>query len=281
MQNFEQRVMLEMKKLIRLGIIAFIGLTFFGPGIAQAEGERFAFITHASDSDPWWNTIKNAIKHAEADLNVKVDYRSPPNGDLADMARLIEQAAARNYDGVIVTIADFNVLKKAIQKVTRKGIPVITVNSGTHEESRKLGAKMHIGQPEYDAGYGDAGHVWANAARDVGAGVRAEGGFLIQLGSPDVHNPRLAEVYSFPFVRVPEDGTVRLIVEVDVTPATCGKKIEGRMIQLSAEGDMSSMNISLAMPDCGGDQGFLVLKNLVQDLKIVRNRSTTPSGDEM
>ena len=154
MQNFEQMVMLEMKKLIRLGIIAFIGLTFFGPGMALAEGDRFAFITHASDSDPWWNTIKNAIKHAEADLNVKVDYRSPPNGDLADMARLVEQAAARNYDGVIVTIADFNVLKKAIQKVTRKGIPVITVNSGTHEESRKLGAKMHIGQPEYDAGFG-------------------------------------------------------------------------------------------------------------------------------
>ncbi|MGR3343609.1 MAG: hypothetical protein ACU0DI_10370 [Paracoccaceae bacterium] len=133
------------------------------------------------------------------------------------------------------------------------------------------GPGIHIHALEYDAGYGDAGHVWANAARDVGAGVRAEGGFLIQLGNPDVLNPRLAEVYSFPYDRVPEDGTVRLIVEAEVTPATCGKEIKGRMIQLSAEGDMSTMNISLAMPDCGGDEGFLMLKNLLQDLKIVRN----------
>jgi simple sugar transport system substrate-binding protein len=31
---------------------------------------------------------------------------------------------------------------------------VITVNSGTAAESKKLGALMHIGQPEYDAGKG-------------------------------------------------------------------------------------------------------------------------------
>ena len=31
---------------------------------------------------------------------------------------------------------------------------MVTINSGTHEQSRKLGALMHVGQPEYDAGYG-------------------------------------------------------------------------------------------------------------------------------
>ena len=33
-----------------------------------------------------------------------------------------------------------------------KGIPVITFNSGTIEQSKSLGALMHIGQPEYVAG---------------------------------------------------------------------------------------------------------------------------------
>ena len=68
------------------------------------------------------------------------------------MSRLIEQAAARNYDGVIVTIADFDVLKSSIGKVTAKKIPLVTINSGTEEQSAQLGAIMHVGQPEYVAG---------------------------------------------------------------------------------------------------------------------------------
>ncbi|HYX90198.1 MAG TPA: sugar ABC transporter substrate-binding protein, partial [Myxococcaceae bacterium] len=111
-------------------------------------------ISHAPDSDSWWNTIKNAIKQAGEDFGVTVDYRNPPNGDLADMARLIEQAAARNYEGVIASIADFDVLKKSMQRVVAKKIPLITINSGTQAQSEQLGAIMHVGQPEYDAGKG-------------------------------------------------------------------------------------------------------------------------------
>jgi simple sugar transport system substrate-binding protein len=122
-------------------------------GSAHAAG-KYVLISHAPDSDSWWNTIKNSIKQAGEDYGVTVDYRNPPSGDLADMARLIEQAAAAGYDGVIVTIADYNVLQGAIGKVTAKKIPLITINSGTPEQSEKLGAIMHVGQPEYAAGKG-------------------------------------------------------------------------------------------------------------------------------
>jgi simple sugar transport system substrate-binding protein len=121
-------------------------------GAAQAD--KYVLISHAPDSDSWWNTIKNAVKQAGEDYGVQVDYRNPSTGDLADMARLIEQAAASNYDGVITTIADYQVLQGAIGKVTAKKIPVITINSGTVEQSEKLGAIMHVGQPEYEAGKG-------------------------------------------------------------------------------------------------------------------------------
>ena len=117
-----------------------------------APDAHFVLVSHAPDSDPWWNTIKNAIKQADEDFNVQTDYRNPPNGDIADMARLIEQAAARNYDGVIVSIADYDVLKNSIAKVTAKHIPLVTINSGTEEQSARLGAIMHVGQPEYTAG---------------------------------------------------------------------------------------------------------------------------------
>jgi simple sugar transport system substrate-binding protein len=117
-----------------------------------SAADHYVLISHAPDSDSWWNTIKNAIKQAGEDFGVQVDYRNPPNGDLADMARLVEQAAARNYDGVIMSIADFDVLKKPAAQVVAKKIPLITINSGTPKQSEQLGAIMHVGQPEYDAG---------------------------------------------------------------------------------------------------------------------------------
>ncbi len=134
-----------LKTMVLAALVAF--------GSAQAAG-RYVLISHAPDSDSWWNTIKNAVKQAGEDYGVQVDYRNPPNGDLADMARLIEQAAAQGYDGVITTIADYQVLEGALKKVTDKKIPLITINSGTPEQSEKLGAIMHVGQPEYDAGKG-------------------------------------------------------------------------------------------------------------------------------
>src|SRR6201992_882608 len=132
---------------------ALCSATAFSTQAAHAAPDaHFVLISHAPDSDSWWNTIKNAIKQADEDFNVETDYRNPPNGDIADMARLVEQAAARNYDGVIVSIADFDVLKGSISKVTEKHIPLVTINSGTEEQSAQLGAIMHVGQPEYVAG---------------------------------------------------------------------------------------------------------------------------------
>jgi simple sugar transport system substrate-binding protein len=124
-------------------------------GIAAAQAEdTYIFVSHAPDSDSWWNVIKNALKDAGKDFGVKVEYRNPSTGDLADMARIIEQATATKPAGIISTIADIGVLKGPLQAAIAKGIPVITVNSGTAAESKEIGALMHIGQPEYDAGKG-------------------------------------------------------------------------------------------------------------------------------
>ncbi|MCP3054139.1 sugar ABC transporter substrate-binding protein [Aurantimonas marianensis] len=121
-------------------------------GVAQAEGERFVLVSHAPDSDSWWNTIKNALALAGEQMDVEVEYRNPTTGDIADMARIIEQATATNPDGIITTLADPDVLKGPIEDAVAKGIPVIIINSGTPEQAAELGALMYVGQPEYDAG---------------------------------------------------------------------------------------------------------------------------------
>jgi simple sugar transport system substrate-binding protein len=139
---------------IALGALTALGIWSAVATPAVAEGERFVLISHAPDSDSWWNTIKNAIKIAGDQMGVTVEYRNPPGGDLADMGRIVQQAAASNPDGIIVTIADFDVLSGPVRDAVDRGIPVITINSGTPEQSEKLGALMHVGQPEYAAGFG-------------------------------------------------------------------------------------------------------------------------------
>ncbi len=135
-----------------LTVLASICICFAALTTAADAETRFVLVSHAPDSDSWWNTIRNVIKQAGEDFGVTVDYRNPSNGDLSDMARIIEQASARNYDGIIASIADFDVLKKPMAQVVAKKIPLITINSGTTAQSEQLGAIMHVGQPEYDAG---------------------------------------------------------------------------------------------------------------------------------
>jgi simple sugar transport system substrate-binding protein len=131
--------------------------------VADDSGDdlKYVLVSHAPDSDTWWNTVKNGIALAGEQMDVTVEYRNPPTGDLADMARIIEQAAATGPDGIITTLADYDVLSGPIRAAVDQGIDVIIMNSGTVEQAREVGALMFVGQPEYDAG--------------LAAGIRAKG----------------------------------------------------------------------------------------------------------
>jgi simple sugar transport system substrate-binding protein len=119
----------------------------------SASAERYVLVSHAPDSDSWWNTVKNGVTLAGKQMDVTVEYRNPPTGDLADMARIIEQATASKPDGIITTLADFDVLSGPIKSAVDQGINVIIMNSGTPEQAREVGALMFVGQPEFDAGF--------------------------------------------------------------------------------------------------------------------------------
>ena len=140
-----------MKKFLGAAAVAAIAIGL--SGAAFADGERYVLVSHAPDSDSWWNTIKNGLALAGEQMGVEVEYRNPPTGDLADMARIIEQAAASGPDGIITTLADYDVLSGPISAAVDAGVDVIIINSGTPDQAREVGALMYVGQPEYDAGY--------------------------------------------------------------------------------------------------------------------------------
>ncbi|WP_299864899.1 sugar ABC transporter substrate-binding protein [uncultured Hoeflea sp.] len=133
--------------------VAFLAAPVLSATTASAEGEKYVLVSHAPDSDSWWNTIKNGIALAGEQMGVEVEYRNPPTGDLADMARIIEQAAAAGPNGIITTLSDYDVLSGPIKAAVDAGIDVIIMNSGTPDQAREVGALMYVGQPEYDAGY--------------------------------------------------------------------------------------------------------------------------------
>jgi len=124
---------------------------------------------------------------------------------------------------------------------------------------------------EYGADYEESGHVWAGAARDMAAAARGEGGFVTRLGDPEVFEPMLAEVYTFPLGTALNEGEIRMSVEAEVTAANCGRDIEAQILQKSGTERMSVRELTLAMPDCDATGDYLVLKNIVDDLNIARN----------
>lgn len=152
--------MISLMKKLALATAVVAAPLLAATGVS-AEGEKYILVSHAPDSDSWWNTIKNGIALASEQMGVEVEYRNPPTGDIADMARIIEQAAASGPHGIITTLADYDVLKGPISAAVDSGVDVIIMNTGTPEQARELGALMYVGQPEYDAG--------------VAAGRRAKG----------------------------------------------------------------------------------------------------------
>jgi simple sugar transport system substrate-binding protein len=144
---------MKMKNFVKSVAVVSIAALSAVAAPALAEGERYILVSHAPDSDSWWNTIKNGLALAAEQMDVTVEYRNPPSGDLADMARIIQQAAASKPNGIITTMADFDVLSGPIRDAVDQGINVIIMNSGTPEQARAVGALMYVGQPEYDAGF--------------------------------------------------------------------------------------------------------------------------------
>ncbi len=138
-----------MKKIMMAALAAS---TLAGAAYAEGHGERYVMITHTQGTDPFWPVVEKGGRDAAAAIGATLEYNFDVSGDMAAMAALIEAAAASQPDGIIVSLPDADALGPAIKAAVADGIPVVTMNSGL-EASAELGALMHVGQPERDAGF--------------------------------------------------------------------------------------------------------------------------------
>jgi simple sugar transport system substrate-binding protein len=118
---------------------------------AGASSLTFAVISHGNAGDSFWDIVKSGAEQAGTDLGVKVTYSG--DGDPVKQSALIDNAVAQKVNGVVVSMANPDGVKEAVQKAVAAGIPVVTINSGL-EKSKEFGAITHVGQSEELAGEG-------------------------------------------------------------------------------------------------------------------------------
>ncbi|MEX0822009.1 MAG: sugar ABC transporter substrate-binding protein [Rhodothermales bacterium] len=123
----------------------------------RADGERetlrVIFVTHGQASDPFWSVVQNGARQAGTDAGVRVEYQAPESFDMVAMSQLIDAAVASSPDGLVISMPDADALRGAVAKAVAAGIPIVSINSG-YEVAQELGAMVHVGQTEYEAGYG-------------------------------------------------------------------------------------------------------------------------------
>ncbi len=134
-------------KRFACNLLAVAALVMPGPALAA----DIVVVAHGQANDPFWSVVKNGVELAAKHTGANVDYRAPETFDMVAMSQLIDAAVNQEPDGLIVSIPDADALGPSIKRAVAAGIPVISINSGS-DVSKGLGALLHVGQDEFDAG---------------------------------------------------------------------------------------------------------------------------------
>lgn len=140
-----------------------IAVTVAAAGCSQTPGSEtgtdnvaeqdltVAFVTHGSPGDAFWDVVKSGAEQAGSDLGVHVTYQSA--GDAAAQSQLIDAAAASKPQGLVVSLANADGVKTAVQAAVASGIPTVATNKGgSHDEWKQYGMDTYVGQSEFSSG---------------------------------------------------------------------------------------------------------------------------------
>lgn len=133
----------------------------------------------------------------------------------------------------------------------------------------RAGFELHA--REFGADYGQEGHVWSGIAQNTDGMTDGKNGYIVRLGDSQSLEPLMAEVYTFPAGISARSGTIDLTVEAEVTAANCGLEVEAQSLEMMTGGKMKTQDLTLAVPGCDAVGSFLVLNNLVSDMKVASN----------
>ncbi|HET6943768.1 MAG TPA: substrate-binding domain-containing protein [Gaiellaceae bacterium] len=147
--------------LLVTGGLAAAGLTALGSPAAtafaasRASAIKVAVVTHG-DTGQFWSVFKKGVDQAAKDLksrgvSVTQVYA---NNDVAKQVAGLNAAIAAGAKVIATSVPDASALKDPLTKASKKGIEIITVNSGLGAFDSLPTYMVHVGQTEDIAGQG-------------------------------------------------------------------------------------------------------------------------------
>src|SRR5438445_644992 len=159
--ELEEELGLSRRDLFIKGGVLVAGTTFLGTraadafGAAEASSIKVAVVTHG-DTGSFWSVFKKGVDQAKKDLksrgvSVTQVYA---NNDVAKQVAGINAAIGAGAQVIATSVPDASALRDPLAKASKKGIEIITVNSGLGAFDSLPTYEVHVGQTETLAGKG-------------------------------------------------------------------------------------------------------------------------------
>jgi simple sugar transport system substrate-binding protein len=169
-----EELQLSRRGLLVSGGMAAAGVTLLGPRAATALGAmeaaaiKVAVVTHG-DTGSFWSVFKKGVDQAAKDMksrgvSVTQVYA---NNDVAKQVSGINAAIGAGAQVIATSVPDASALKDPLTKASKKGIEIITVNSGLGAFDSLPTYEVHVGQTEDVAGKGAGKQFKAAGAKKV------------------------------------------------------------------------------------------------------------------
>ncbi len=97
---------------------------------------------------PYYEPCFEGFRDAAAKYGVKAEYEAPPNFELPQQVKTIENLIARKVDGIALSAVDNEGLISVIDEATKAGIKVITFDAPAPSTK----ALTYIGTANEEAG---------------------------------------------------------------------------------------------------------------------------------
>lgn len=142
-----------MKKLV-LALVALFTCTVFFVSFGHAEAKRTYYYIAGFHSHPYFLDMHLGFRYAAEKFNVNIKKMGPDGWDAKAQAEALEQAVAKNPDGIITVMWDASG-KPAVKRAMANGVPVIVVEATVPDN----GAMAYIGLDNYECGVDTAKEI--------------------------------------------------------------------------------------------------------------------------
>jgi simple sugar transport system substrate-binding protein len=148
--------------------LAALGSPAAAFGALSASPIKVAVVTHG-DTGSFWSVFKKGVDQAAKDLKSRgvTVTQVYANNDVAKQVAGINAAIAAGAKVIATSVPDASALKDPLTNASKKGIEIITVNSGLGAFDNLPTYEVHVGQTEFVAGQGAGKQFKAAGAKKV------------------------------------------------------------------------------------------------------------------